>query len=66
MALAGLLASLYRKERKLPDPKQAGAGPEVDVVDIADNGERRGEIHTQKVVKSNAEWRAELDLRNLR
>jgi len=60
VALAGLLASLYRKERKVPDPRQSGSGPEVDLVDIADNGERRGAIHTRKVAKSDAEWRAEL------
>jgi peptide-methionine (R)-S-oxide reductase len=59
-AFAGLLVSLYRKERKLPDAKQSGSGVEVDVADIADNGQRMGELHTQKVVKSDAEWRAEL------
>ena len=59
-AFAGLLAAFYRKERKVPDAKLSGTGPEVDVVDIADNGERRGVIHTGKVVKSEAEWRAEL------
>jgi peptide-methionine (R)-S-oxide reductase len=59
-AFAGLLAAFYRKERKVPDAKVSGTGPEVDVVDIADNGERRGVIHTGKVVKSEAEWRAEL------
>jgi peptide-methionine (R)-S-oxide reductase len=60
VAFTGLLAAFYRKERKLPDPRMAGAGPEVDVEDIADNGERRGLIHTHKIVKSEAEWRAEL------
>jgi peptide-methionine (R)-S-oxide reductase len=59
-AFAGLLAAFYRKERKVPDVKVSGTGPEVDVVDIADNGERRGVIHAGKVVKSEAEWRAEL------
>ena len=59
-ALAGLAALLYRRERKLPDPKQSGTGAELDVVDIADTGERRGKVHTQKVEKSDAEWRAEL------
>ncbi|HEV2445059.1 MAG TPA: peptide-methionine (R)-S-oxide reductase MsrB [Candidatus Sulfopaludibacter sp.] len=59
-AFAGLLASLYRKERKVADPKVSGAGPEVDIADIADNGEPRGVIHTHKIAKSDAEWRAEL------
>ncbi|MBL8296370.1 MAG: peptide-methionine (R)-S-oxide reductase MsrB [Bryobacterales bacterium] len=58
LAFAGLMATLYRKERKMPDPTADGAGPEVDVVDIADNGERRGVVHSRKVVKSEAEWRA--------
>jgi peptide-methionine (R)-S-oxide reductase len=30
------------------------------VADIADNGERLGEIHARKVTKTDAEWRAEL------
>jgi peptide-methionine (R)-S-oxide reductase len=59
-AFAGLIALFYRKERKVPDPKASGTGAEVDLVDVADNGERRGPIHTQKVTKTEAEWRAEL------
>ncbi len=60
VAFAGLLAAFYRKERKVPDPKLGGTGEAVDLVDIADNGEPVGPIHTQKVVKSEKEWRAEL------
>jgi len=33
---------------------------ELDVVEIGDDGERRGAVHTEKIEKSDAEWRAEL------
>ena len=59
-AFAGLLAMFYRKERKVPEPTVSGTGAEVDLVDVADNGERRGPIHTRKVEKSEAEWKSEL------
>lgn len=45
----------------MPDPKLSGAGAEVDVADIGDNGQSRGVVHTQKVVKSEQEWRSELE-----
>lgn len=60
VAFAGLLAAVYRKERKVPDPKQSGTGPDVDVVEIDDRGQSHGVVHTQKIVKSEKEWRAEL------
>jgi peptide-methionine (R)-S-oxide reductase len=60
VAFAALLAAVYRKERNVPDPKMSGTGEAVDVVDIADSGESRGVLHTQKVVKSDEAWRAEL------
>jgi peptide-methionine (R)-S-oxide reductase len=61
VAFAGLMAAaFYRKQRKVPDPKLSGTGPDVDLVDVGDNGEAHGVIHTQKVMKSEKEWRAEL------
>lgn len=44
----------------MPDPRTDGVGAEVDIADVGDNGERRGIIRTRKLVKSEAEWRAEL------
>ena len=60
VAFAGLMAMLYRKEREVPDPRTDGEGAAVEIVDMADNGERRGVIHTRKVVKSESAWRAQL------
>jgi peptide-methionine (R)-S-oxide reductase len=59
-ALAALLASTYRRERKMPDPKASGTGEEVDIVLVSDSGEREQTVHEHKIVKSDAEWKAEL------
>jgi len=60
VAFAGLIATLYRKEKTVPDPTAGGEGPEVDIVGIADNGERRGVVRTRKLVRSESDWRAQL------
>ena len=39
---------------------QPKTSEEIDVVDVSDSGQPRGVVHTQKVVKSDQEWRAEL------
>jgi len=44
----------------MPDPKAEGAGAEVDIVLVSDQGQREGVSHTHKIVKSDQEWRAEL------
>ena len=55
-----LAASLYRRERKMPDAKAVGTGEEVDIVDFSDQGQREETHHVQQVVKSEAEWKQEL------
>ena len=60
LALAGLVAALYRKERPLPDARESGGGPAVRVAIFADNGERRETVSVSKIVKSDAEWQKEL------
>jgi peptide-methionine (R)-S-oxide reductase len=58
--LAAIWAAFYRRERKLPDPKKSGTGDEVDIAILDDKGERQETAHVHKIVKSDAEWRAEL------
>jgi peptide-methionine (R)-S-oxide reductase len=60
IALTALLASIYRRERKMPDPNEKGTGAEVDIVEVSDQGEREQLVHAQKIVKSDDEWKAEL------
>src|ERR1035438_3140000 len=60
VAGAALLASMYRRERKMPDPKASGTGAEVDIVLLSDTGEREETVHVHKTVKNDAEWKAEL------
>jgi peptide-methionine (R)-S-oxide reductase len=59
-AFVALLASMYRRERKMPDPKAEGTGDEVDIVLLSDRGEREQTVHVHKTVKSDAEWKSEL------
>jgi len=44
----------------MPDPKADGAGAEVDIVLLSDQGRREQTVHVHKTVKSDAEWKAEL------
>jgi peptide-methionine (R)-S-oxide reductase len=60
VALAALLASIYRRERKMPDPNEKGTGAEVDIVEVSDRGEREQVVHAQKIVRSDDEWKSEL------
>ena len=62
MPLAGgaLLASLYRRVRKMPDAAASGTGSEVDLVAFDDQGKREGTLHVRQIVKPEAEWRKEL------
>jgi methionine-R-sulfoxide reductase len=59
-AFAGLMAALYKKERPLPDARQGGSGPDVQLAIFSDNGERRETVQESKIVKSDAEWQKEL------
>src|SRR5690348_4798575 len=60
-AAAGLAASMYRRERKMPDATASGTGAEVEIVDFNDRGERQGTEHVRQIVKSEAEWRQALE-----
>ncbi|MBZ5580266.1 MAG: peptide-methionine (R)-S-oxide reductase MsrB [Acidobacteriia bacterium] len=60
LAAGALVASLYRRERKMPDAAAKGTGTEVDLVAFDDKGEREGTLHVQQIVKSDEEWRKEL------
>jgi|SRR5581483_301159 peptide-methionine (R)-S-oxide reductase len=59
-AAAVLAASLYRRDKKMPDATASGTGAEVDIVDFTDKGERQGTEHVRQIVKSDAEWKQEL------
>jgi peptide-methionine (R)-S-oxide reductase len=60
LALTGIGALLYRKERPLPDARAGGRGAAVDIVLFGNNGVRGETIHVNKIVKSDAEWQKEL------
>ena len=60
-AAAGLAASMYRRERKMPDATASGTGAEVAIVDFNDRGERQGTEHVRQIVKSEAEWKQQLE-----
>jgi len=59
-AAAGLAATLYRRDRKMPDASAAGTGAEVDIVEFNDRGEREGTHHVREIVKPESEWKQEL------
>jgi len=59
-AFASLVAISRRSERRLPDPRESGAGNWITLVVLADSGRKRETIRVQKIVKSDAEWQREL------
>ncbi len=59
-AFAGLWALSNRSPRRLPDARANGTGARIRLVIFSDNGERRGTLEMNKVVKSDAEWEREL------
>jgi peptide-methionine (R)-S-oxide reductase len=59
-AFAGLVAVSTRKDRPVPDAQQDGAGTEVTLVLFSDRGERGATVQVRKVVKTDAEWKAQL------
>jgi peptide-methionine (R)-S-oxide reductase len=59
-AFAGLVAVSNRKERRLPDARANGSGARIRLVIFSDNGQRRGTVEMNKIVKSDAEWEREL------
>jgi peptide-methionine (R)-S-oxide reductase len=60
LALAGLAALSYRKERPLPDAARSGAGARIKVVVFGDNLQPHGTVEVGKIVKTEAEWRRDL------
>jgi len=42
------------------DPMENGAGPEVELVDVSDDGSRREVVRLKKIVRSEAEWAADV------
>ena len=60
LALAGLLALWYRRERPLPDPARNGSGRGMKIALFRDNGTRGETIQVNKIVKSDTEWQKEL------
>jgi len=61
-ALGGIALLLWRKERPIPDPRASGAGLPVRIVLFRDNGSRGETVETNKIQKSEEEWRKELSL----
>ncbi|HMD71451.1 MAG TPA: peptide-methionine (R)-S-oxide reductase MsrB [Bryobacteraceae bacterium] len=42
------------------DPRENGTGPEVELVDVSDDGQRRETVRLKKIVRSDADWAADL------
>ena len=42
------------------DPRENGTGPEVELVDVGDDGQRRETVRLKKIVRSEADWVADL------
>lgn len=42
------------------DPREEGTGPEVELVDVSDDGQRRETVRLKKIVRSEADWVADL------
>lgn len=60
-AVGGLAIWQWRKPAVLASTSAAtGGNKEVTVVRFSDGGERLQQVHTQKVIKSAAEWRKQL------
>ncbi len=59
-ALGGLAALLWRREPPIPDPRAPGTGARVRIVLFQDNGRRGETVETNKIVKSDEEWKKEL------
>lgn len=60
-AFTGLVALSSRKEHPIPDASESGSGPDITLVLFSDTGERKGQVQVKKLVKADAEWRAQLE-----
>ncbi len=61
-AFAGLAVLSSRRSRSIPDPRSVGTGPLIELVLFDDRGRRTGVAQVKRVVKSDSEWRHELNL----
>jgi peptide-methionine (R)-S-oxide reductase len=43
------------------DPRENGTGPEVELVDVSDDGGRREVLRLRKIVRSESDWVADLE-----
>lgn len=60
-AFGGLAILSSRRSRLVPDARTGGTGPSVTLVLFSDHGDRTGEAEVSRVVKTDAEWRRELN-----
>jgi peptide-methionine (R)-S-oxide reductase len=60
IACGGMAALLWRRDRPMPDPRASGAGARMKIVLFRDNGSRGDTVETNKIVKSDEEWKKEL------
>jgi peptide-methionine (R)-S-oxide reductase len=60
-AFLGLVAVWNRKHRRLPDARLPGSGEPVAIVLFSAAGTREERLFVNKITKSDAEWRSELN-----
>ncbi len=60
VALGALGLLMWRRERPIPDPRERGTGPRLKVVLFRDNGSRGETVETNKISKTDEEWKKEL------
>jgi peptide-methionine (R)-S-oxide reductase len=60
VALAGLIALVYRRPHPIPDARINGTGDRKKLVLFRDNGSRGEIVEVSKIVKSDAEWQKDL------
>jgi peptide-methionine (R)-S-oxide reductase len=60
IAGGGLMALLWRRDRPMPDPRAQGVGVPKRIVLFRDNGSRGDTVETNKILKSDEEWKKEL------
>ena len=60
LAFAGLMALYSSKENPLPDPAESGSGDDVTLMLFGDSGQPVGEKQVKKIVRTDAEWQAQL------
>jgi peptide-methionine (R)-S-oxide reductase len=60
-AFGGLAILSSRRSRLVPDARTGGTGPTVKLVLFSERGDRTGVAEVSRVVKTDAEWRKELN-----